>query len=529
MTDQNLEELLAKAVQGDLSPKEVDCLVKRCREDDAVRQRLVRLMQVERLTGLALEDDGKEFSLEFRYRLEAEGDEAFATGVVSELKRGRIVKWISAVSALAAVVLLSLFLVLRSGDKVVGEIVRVEAGEFSGDRKELKAGDRVSFDQGLVELRFYTGVRVVIEAPADFEVTGKNEAFLHRGKLVAEVDDETAHGFVIDGPSGRLVDLGTKFAVSVEDSGEMEVHVIEGMVDATATGGTTSRVKRNEAMRLADGEAVPVMADVGKFVTRMPDYENGPPRSVRWKFDESDGGEVLDTGTGLADGKATGKLKSFSGLGNGPRRVSGKFGKALDFDGEDAFVETEYTGITGSGPRTVAFWVRVPEDFDQMQGYGIINWGDVRVPGGAWQISVNGTESDGPLGKLRIGTTSGQVIGTSDLCDGEWHHCAVVMYGDEAGKPNTATHILLYVDGKLEPAARKSLQVVDTVEPTLPGRESHGIWMGRNLGFEREDSPSGQSYGKFFRGAIDEMVICDMALSREKIVRLLEFNEMPEE
>ena len=53
--------------------------------------------------------------------------------------------------------------------------------------------------------------------------------------------------------------------------------------------------------------------------------------------------------------------------------------------------------------------------------------------------------------------------------------------------------------------------------------------MGRNLGFEREDSPSGQSYGKFFRGAIDEMVICDMALSREKIVRLLEFNEMPEE
>lgn len=528
MTDQDLEKLLAKAVQGDLSPKETNGLVELCQADDALRQRLVRLMQIERLTGLALDEDGDEFSREFRYRLEAEGDEAFTTGVVSELKRGKFVKWISTVSALAAVVLLSLFVILKSDDEIVGEIVKVEASEWSGDRSELEVGDRVSFDQGLVELRFFTGVRVVIEAPADFEVTGMNEAFLHRGKLVAEVDDETAHGFIIDGPSGRLVDLGTKFAVSVEDSGEMEVHVIEGMVDATAKGGATSRLKRSEAMRLADGESVLMVADAGKFVTRMPDYENEPPRSVRWNFDERNGSEVLNSGRGLADGKATGKLKSFSNLGDGPGRVIGKYGKALEFDGEDAFVETEYTGITGSGPRTVAFWVKVPEDFDPMQGYGIINWGDVRVPGGAWQISVNGTEADGPLGRLRIGTHWGQVIGTSDLSDGEWHHCAVVMYGDESGQPNTATHVLLYVDGQLEPAARKSLQAVETVTPPTGGAGKHGIWMGRNLGFENETSPSARLYGRFFRGVLDEMVICDMALSGEQILRLMKRNRMPE-
>jgi uncharacterized cupin superfamily protein len=529
MTEQNCEELLARAVQGDLSPLEADCLLKWCQEDDALRQRLVRLMQVERLTGLALEEDGGEFSREFRYRLEAEGDEAFASGVVSQLKRGKVVKWISALAALAAMVMLSLFLVLKSGDEIVGEIVRVEAGEFSGDRKELKAGDRVSFDQGLVELRFYTGVRVVIEAPADFEVTGENRGYLHRGKLVAEVDDETAHGFVIDGPSGKLVDLGTKFAVAVEDSGEMEVHVLEGEVDAIATGGETSRLRKDQAMRLADGQASPVEMDSGKFVTRMPDYQDQPSGYVRWSFDEKRGELLKNTGKNLASGNADARLLSHSGKGGGPMRVEGVFGKGLGFDGVDSFVESDFEGIGGSQPRTVAFWVKAPEDFDELQGYGVVSWGDKKVPGGAWQISVNGTSQDGPLGRLRIGTHLGQVIGTTDLRDGEWHHCAVVMYGDPSDQPKTSTHILLYVDGRLEPAARKSMRVVHTVVLAERAGAMHGIWMGRNLGFEHEGTQDGRDYGRVFRGENDEMVICDMAMDQRQILRLMEENEMPNE
>jgi hypothetical protein len=73
------------------------------------------------------------------------------------------------------------------------------------------------------------------------------------------------------------------------------------------------------------------------------------------------------------------------------------------------------------------------------------------------------------------------------------------------------------------------MQAVETVSPPFRGNESHGIWLGRNLGFESEGSSSARIYGKFFRGAIDEMVICDMAMTRAQIVRLLEVNEMPEE
>jgi hypothetical protein len=523
------EELLAKAVQGDLNASEAERLLVLCQEDEVLKERLIRLVQVERLTGLALEEDGHVFSREFSFRMEAEGDDAFSSAVAARLRRRKMVKVVFLIGAMAAVVMLTLFFLVKDERGFVGEVVRVEASDWSSGRTTLKVGDRLRITEGLVELRFHTGVEIVIEAPAEFEVTGENQGFLHHGKLVAEVNDETAHGFSVDGPAGRLVDFGTRFAVAVEEGGEMEVHVIEGAVDATAKGGETSRLKQNEAMRLSDGEAVRMVANIEKFVTRMPDYQSEPPRTVRWSFDETGGSEVFDRGNGLADGLATGHFKSFSGEGDGPRRVEGKFGGALVFDGSDGFVETEFAGVTGSGPRTVAFWVKAPADFDPMQGYGIINWGDVTVPGGAWQISVNGTERDGPLGRLRIGTHWGQVIGTSDLRDGQWHHCAVVMYGDEEGRPNTATHVLLYVDGELEPAARKSMQAVETVSPPFRGNESHGIWLGRNLGFESEGSSSARIYGKFFRGAIDEMVICDMAMTRAQIVRLLEVNEMPEE
>lgn len=529
MKNQEMEELLAKAVQGDLSPEESESLMEACREDAELGRRLVRLMQVERLAGLALDEDGEVFAREFRYRLEADGDDEFSVEVGSRLKRRKVVKMVSGWMAAAALVMVSLFFLMKGDEEMVVEFVRVEASELSNDLSGLEVGERVTFEEGLVELRFLTGVRVVIEAPADFEVTGENRGFLHRGKLVAEVDDETAHGFIIDGPSGRLVDLGTKFAVSVDQGGEMEVHVIEGEVDATATGGKTSRLVKDQAMRLAGGEASAMEVDVGKFVTRMPDYQNQPPRYVRWGFDERTDGVVPNTGSGLAEEKAEGRLKSFSGKGKGPGRVEGRFGKGLSFDGEDGFFESDFRGVAGSQPRTVTFWVKTPKDFNRLQGYGVINWGKIRPSGGtAWQVSVNGTDRHGPLGRLRIGTHYGQVIGTTDLRDGEWHHCAVVMYGDEEGQPNTATHILLYVDGKLEPAARKSVRVVDTVTSSEGEVKAHGIWMGRNLTFAQEGVPSAASNGRFFRGEIDEMVICDMAMNQTQIVRLMETNEMPD-
>lgn len=529
--NQEIEKLLALAAEDDLNSKQAAELLKYCREDEILGRRLVRLMQVDRLAGLAVANDGEIFAKEFRCRVEAEGEaDQFSVEVSARLqesgKISRMKKKVMAIAAIFLVSLLGIGFFFKGGDDYAVKLVRVETMDWTSKRERFEIGNRIRFESGLIEVAYLSGVNVVIEAPADFEITGNNSGFLHEGKLVAEVDDTRARGFVIDSPAGRLVDLGTKFAVAVQKFGGMEVHVLEGEVDATVKG-VTSRLKEDQAIRLEGGQTSLIKADMSRFVTRIPDYQNKPPRYVRWSFDEGSGSAVINTGKDLSEGKS-GELKSFSGKGSGPKRIEGVFGKALDFDGDDAFIDTDFEGIIGSGPRTVAFWVKVPKDFNPRQGYGIINWGKVRVPGGAWQISANGTEKDGPLGRLRIGTHWGQVIGTTDLRDGAWHHCAVVLYGDEERAPNTATHILLYVDGQLEPAARKSLRLVKTVASPSEANERQGIWMGRNLGFEKEGSPSAKRYGKFFRGGVDEMVICDMALNQEQILRLMEENEMPQ-
>ena len=434
-------------------------------------------------------------------------------------------RWIAGIAA----ALVACIVVLKGIKNPVVEFVHSEATEWRPKDKHLNIGDEIDFKSGLVELRYLKGVRLVIEAPARFEITGQNSGYLHHGKLVAEVDDARAHGFVIDSPSGRLVDLGTKFAVAVKGSGEMEVHVINGQVDATVAGGKTERLTKDQAIRMTRGFTSNMPADIGKFITHLPSYESQSPGFVRWSFDESiDSGSLANTGRDLAGELATAYPHSLLEGGSVPQTIAdAPFGNGIRFDGKSGYLESNFHGISGSNPRTVTFWVRAPKEFNPLEGYGIINWGDIKTPGGAWQISINPDSNDGPQGRLRIGTQKGQVVGTTDLRDNKWHHCAVVLYGDEEGKPNTATHILLYVDGEIEPAARKSVFTIDTADGPEDRGVEHGIWIGRNLAYEYDGSIVGDIYGKLFRGDIDELIICNSALNQQQLRKLMTENIMP--
>jgi len=183
-------------------------------------------------------------------------------------------------------------------------------------------------------------------------------------------------------------------------------------------------------------------------------------------------------------------------------------------------VECDFAGIPGNQPRTVAFWVKVPRTFQTNEGYAILNWGSLRSPGKAWQISINPDAVSGPIGRLRVGVHPGFVIGTVDLRDDRWHHCAVVMYGGR--RPDTGTHILLYVDGELDPAARKKVTQIDT---DIGGTSARCIWIGRNLAYRAKWSVV--QGGPFFRGAVDEVFIVNAALNQEQIRSLLKYNRLP--
>jgi len=90
----------------------------------------------------------------------------------------------------------------------------------------------LKLEEGLAQVVFYSGARVVIEGPAQIQLVSASHAVLVRGKITAEVPPQ-ARGFRIDTPQGKITDLGTSFGLEVGE-GRTEVHVFKGEVQVEA-------------------------------------------------------------------------------------------------------------------------------------------------------------------------------------------------------------------------------------------------------------------------------------------------------
>lgn len=94
----------------------------------------------------------------------------------------------------------------------------------------MHPGGRLCFAEGDIELVYESGVKLLLMGPAEF-VLQDSGGKLVRGGLMASVP-ATGHGFTVETPHGKVVDLGTEFGVMVDDFGVSEVSVFEGKVDA---------------------------------------------------------------------------------------------------------------------------------------------------------------------------------------------------------------------------------------------------------------------------------------------------------
>lgn len=149
------------------------------------------------------------------------------------------------------------------------------------------AAERVAFRSGLVELTYASGVRVTLEGPADFSVTNATSGNLANGKLVAYVP-HGAEGFTVDYAKGKVVDLGTEFAMDVKGT-KAEVGVFDGKIELHLPGEEPRRLFRDQAVIHNEGRetrlrAVPL--DREKFVRRMP------ARDFRWEMTSHESREV---------------------------------------------------------------------------------------------------------------------------------------------------------------------------------------------------------------------------------------------
>ena len=347
----------------------------------------------------------------------------------------------AAAAVLLGAVTLGLFQLARSPVRSLATVENLVSAEWSGPA--LKIGQalpegRLHLKSGYVRVRFSSGAAVILEGPAEFELIDGNRGILHRGQLVADVPTE-AIGFQIETPKTRVIDLGTEFAVSVESSGSTEVHVLQGKVRTESPTGKDrgELLEQNQARRFATGEtAETIKAEPSRFVRSLPQPATEDVGYVHWSFDRLEGHRVLDLGRGMGAGPYDARLAHLEKGGDRPRLVSGPFGKAISLNGEGQHLETDFAGIGGSEARTIAFWVRVPVDAPERNAVSMVSWGSFQDGGAAWQISWNWIKKDGPIGHLRTGMYHGQIIGTTDLRDGRWHHIAVVMYaGKGEGEP----------------------------------------------------------------------------------------------
>ena len=517
------DEWTARFLAGDLTDEELGEFSRMLEQDPEAAKRVGSHALMEGLLGVALED---EFTAEVRrgrvieaVRLADQDD--FLAGVRSKIRHGRWRERVLAMAALVAVGV-SVGLFLRPG--AVGMVARLEtitwgdAGALA-EGSRIKAGSRLRFEGGLVELEMAGKGRMIVEGPADLEFVNAMESRLHRGRLLMKVT-EAGHGYRVTTPKGSIIDLGTEFGVSVGEDNKVETHVLSGAVEAVPDGGAKVLLRKNDALRFDGGAGTRFTTDGGDFYTALPPERAGTPHAVHWpleSFEENiDRAEVRGFGAGSYD-----MIFQVMDQGEAPVRMPGKFGNAMAFDGKGSFGESGFRGVGGKEPRTVSFWVKVPEDFNTREGFGIVSWGQFESEnqGAVWQVSVNPLAEDGPVGHLRVGAHGGQIIGSTDLRDGEWHHVAVVLY--EGSQPDIGKHVLLYLDGALEPVSRRALRQVNT---QIDGA-THGVWLGRNVVYLQSEPD--HHHGGFFRGAVDEVFIFAGALSQEEVQELMERNEMP--
>ncbi len=178
---------------------------------------------------------------------------------------------------------------------------------------------------------------------------------------------------------------------------------------------------------------------------------------------------------------------------------------SVEFSGANSFIATDFPGIGGGNPRTVAFWVRTLDE----NAY-FMAWGS-NAAARKWHIRANGAS-----GVMRTEYAGGQNFATTSLIDGEWHHVASVF-------PNGATEgeeILHYLDGVLDPRAGGGNQTIDTATVTgenfnwtdANSTEPYPVHIGAVLA---------HGFGRMLIGSIADVGIWNRGLTEDEINQLV--------
>ncbi len=157
-------------------------------------------------------------------------------------------------------------------------------------------GDSVYLTKGRARISMASGAELVLRAPCFVVLSHADRVQLEEGVVTAQVAD-WGRGFTVTTDAMRVVDLGTKFAVSATASGVTEAHVLDGQVRIQPLSQT---VTDRRSLLLFGGEAIRVESE-RKVATRL--------RADRQLYDAEMGDlppfkpiQMFNTGMGLVPG-----------------------------------------------------------------------------------------------------------------------------------------------------------------------------------------------------------------------------------
>jgi hypothetical protein len=389
----------------------------------------------------------------------------------------------------------------------------------------LRKGQRLELALGYAEITFDSGAQVVLEGPASLDVNSAWDATLLRGTLKASVPTE-AMGFRISNPAVDVVDLGTEFTMVADASGGAEVFVLKGKVEASARDAADQRtivLHENQSRHFATSGISNVSDRQEKFAHFAQavtlDHFAVTTEYVHWSFDEADGEVLKADAFGEPLSKFDARLAEVSDEVLGTVRTDGRWQRALRYNGH-LFAKADFPGISGTSPRTVAFWVKVPEDASLSSAYAMVAWGANSKKLGSHPVHIgwNRNPTEGTIGVLRTDYGGGFALGATPLRDGRWHHVAIVFVPGE--DVNTPVEVKEYVDGRFEGEGKPSPPGTEVAAKFLAENTTtigDAIWLGCRLG-------AGGPRKDRFRGEMDELCIADRALEPREIVQLMKEN-----
>jgi hypothetical protein len=372
----------------------------------------------------------------------------------------------------------------------------------------------LKFESGLAQVVFYSGTRVVIQGPAEFQLISPGHASCRLGKITAEVPPQ-ARGFRIDTPHGTVTDLGTSFGVEVQAHGT-ELHVFKGSVSLQTHAQGPGQILHEGAgaviERAADAPRL-VAADRAAYASlfdlQQKSMEAGARRLNRWRAASRrlDGDPWLLAHfdfeqTGSSPWQLPNAAQGSAGIADativGCQWVKGRWPekRALQFQGVSDRVRLNVPGEFDAV--TLTAWVRVQGLDRQLNSLFMCDgFGSGTVH---WLI-----RDDGVLGLTVVGERAGdfQIVKSPPVLTldqfGMWLHLAVVL----DGRTGRVAH---YVNG--QPVSEAALRIGP---PYRFGTAELGNWNAK--GFPEHDPFMIRN----FSGAMDEFCLFSRALGDREI------------